>query len=88
MISLTYKIKCDGCGGEKTRILDIQYVTIIDRDNASEIFKLLTPALPKRWVVKKPIKAGEPDRIFCCVECMTAPDENRFRQREKEFSNQ
>lgn len=75
MISITYTICCDSCGHKIDRILSIEHVSVIDADNSEEFFRMLTPVLPRTWIVVKPMKAGEPDSIFCSRDCKNLADE-------------
>lgn len=70
MINITYTICCDQCGQKIDRTLNIPYVAVIDQDNSAEFMKFFSPVLPKTWILKKPTKAGEPDKMFCGRECM------------------
>lgn len=70
MIRITYTICCDGCGHKIARDLNIQFVSAIDVDNSSEFFKMLIPVLPSTWILKKPVKAGEGDKIYCSHDCI------------------
>lgn len=69
MISLVYKVTCDGCGRKHERVVVIDNTNAMDKDNSTKIIKLFDPVVPLGWFIKSPVRLGDGDQHFCTSEC-------------------